>query len=184
MLGGLLSSLAGEPRIRRLFLLSACVTGGALLTLAVLISVEMVLVRFINRRSIAAAVFALMLAGMMNGVALGALIRRGGCLTRASAVWLWRIRLLCLITAFTIAAGIVIGQARRIGYVQQDAALWESQHQDIIRLRDDGDPSVFTKVYARLVPSKMDQRPPAYSFRPLRWHEKIFYGLDYEDAYS
>ena len=184
MIGGLLASLADEPRIHRLFLLSICVTAGALLTLAVLVSVEMVLVRFINRRSIASVVFALMLAGMMNGVALGALICRVFHLTQTGAVWLRRVRLLCLITAFTIAAGIVIGQAWRISYLQQDVALWESQHQEIIRLRDEGDPAVFTKLYARLIPSKMDHRPPPYNFLPLGWPEKIFYGLDYEDAFS
>ena len=95
MLGGLLASLADEPRIHRLFLLSVCVTAGALLTLAVLVSVEMVLVRFINRRSITSVIFAVMLAGMMNGVALGALIHRGFCLTVAKAVWLRWIRLFC-----------------------------------------------------------------------------------------
>ena len=184
MLGGLLASLADEPEIRRLFMLSVSVTAGALLTLAVLITVEMVLVRFINGRSITSVVFAVMLAGTVNGVALGALIRHGFCLTAANAVWLRWIRLVCHLVAMTIAAGMAIGQGKRVSQVRTDAELWDSQHREIIRLRDEGDPAVYTMKFKRPVLGKYGHTPLEYMYAPLSLSHKLFYGLEYEDAFS
>ena len=178
MLAGELSWIADEQRLNRLLLLSVCVTVGAILTLAFVVSVEMFLVRYVNRRSISAAVFALTFAGLVNGVTLGTLIRHGLCLTDARAVWLRWLGLCCLIAALTIGAGIVIGQSRRIGYFQEFVEIWESQHQEIIRLRDEGDPAVYTMNWKHLVGGKMDQEPPVYERRPLTYKERIFYGLE------
>lgn len=175
MLGGQLAGIANEPSLNRLFLLTACVTAGAIITLASIVSVEIFLVRFVNRRSISAAVFALMLAGMLNGVTLGALIRHGFLLTGANAIWL---RLGCLLVALAIGAGIVIGHGQRIGYIREYVEIWESQHREIIRMRDAGDPAVYTMNWKHLVGGKMDQEPPVYERRPLTYKERIFYGLE------
>ena len=178
MLGGQLASIADEPSLNRLLLLTVCVTAGAIITLASVVSVEIILVRFVNRRSISSAVFAMMLAGLMNGVTLGALIRHGLCLTGANARWRRWLRVSCLVAALTIGAGIVIGQSRRIGYFQEFVEIWESQHQEIIRLRDEGNPAVYTMNWKHLVGGKMDQEPPVYERRPLTYKERIFYGLE------
>lgn len=178
MLARQFARIADEPGLNRLFLLTLCLTAAAIIALAFVVSVEIFLVRFVNRRSISAAVFALMLAGLLNGLTLGALIRHGFCLTGAATAGLRGIRLLCLLVALTIAAGIVFGQGRRIGYVREYVDIWESQHQEIIRLRDAGDPAVFTLELKRIVAGKMDHQPPPYYFAPLDWMEKVFYGLD------
>ena len=178
MLGSQLAVIADETRLRRLALLSAFITASAIVTLAVLVSVETFMVRNIVRRSLAPIPYALMLAGLINGVTLGALIRFGFRLTGARAVWLRWLGLCCLIAALTIGAGIVIGQSRRIGYFQEYVEIWESQHQEIIRLRDEGDPAVFTMNLKRIVGGKMDQRPPTYLVAPIEPREKFFYGLE------
>lgn len=181
MLGGQLAGIANEPSLNRLFILTACVTAGAIITLASIVSVEIFLVRFVNRRSISAAVFALMLAAMLNGVTLGALIRHGFFLTGANGKWL---RLGCLLVALAIGAGIVIGQGKRIRYVNEYVDIWESQHREIIRLRDAGDPAVYTLELKRIVAGKMDHQPPPYFYAPLHWKEKIFYELDVTRYYE
>lgn len=183
-LGGWLAALADEPGLRRFFWLSAGVAAAALLTLAMLVFLEMALAGFVNRRSIASVVFALMLAGMLNGVALGGLIGRGSHLTGARTLWLWRLKRGCLLVAFIIGAGIALGQARRVPHVEAHAALWDAQHQEIMRLRDDGDPAIFTRQFARIIPGKMDRQPPEYGQQRLLWYEKLFYRLDYDDAFS
>jgi hypothetical protein len=184
MMGSQLSSIASAPNLRRLLVLSLCATAGAIITLAFVVSVEIFLVRFVNKRSISAAVFAMMLAGMMNGVTLGALLRQGFYLSGANIAWLRWHRLFCFAVALAIGAGIVIGQGQRIPYIREYVDIWESQHHTIIRLRDEGDPSVFTINLKRIVAGKMDHTPPPYTIAPLRWDEKIFYGLDWTRGYE
>ena len=184
MLAFQLASIIGEPRLNRLLIFAAYVTASAAVTLAFLVAVEILMIHYTNRRSLTAVLYALMLAGLLNGVALGALMRRGLYLTGATDVWLRWLKALCLLLTLAIGFGIVIGQAKRISYVRKDVEIWESQHQEIIRLRDEGDPTVFTKEYARLVTGKQHLTPPVYDYYPLVWYEKVFYGLDYDDAYS
>ena len=178
MLGSQLAVIADEPSLRRLFLLSAFVSAGAIVTLAILVSLEIFTVRYIVRRTLAPIPYALMLAGLLNGVTLGALMRQGFLLTGAKIDWLRRIRISCFAFAIVIAAGIVIGQGRRIPYMIDHVEIWESQHHEIIRLRDAGDPAVLTMRLKRIVGSTMDQTPPTYEFSRINWSEKVFYGLD------
>lgn len=178
MLGSQLAVIADDTRLHRLLLLSAFITASAIVSLAVLLSVETFMVRYIVRRSLAPIPYALMLAGLINGVTLGALIRHGFRLTGAKAVWIVWLRLGCLIVAVVIAAGIVIGQGKRIPYMQEYVEIWESQHQNIIRLRDEGDPAALTMNLKRIVGGKIDQTPPTYVVSPIEPREKFFYGLE------
>ncbi|MCY3979395.1 MAG: hypothetical protein OXG23_14955 [Chloroflexi bacterium] len=178
MLASQLAWTVDEQRLNRLFSLSVCVIAGAILTLAFVVSVEIFLVRYVNRRSISAAVFAMMIAGLLHGLTLGALIRHGLSVPGARAVWRQWLRLGCLAAALTIGAGIVIGQSRRIGYFQEFVQIWEAQHREIIRLRDEGEPAVLTMDWKRIVPGKMDQDPPVYARGPLSYKERIFYRLE------
>lgn len=184
MLGSQLAKFADEPNLKRLFLLCAYLTASAIIVLAVFVFVEIFMVRYIDRRTLSPVIFPLMIAGLMNGVVLGALILRGFWMTKAKAVWLRWIRLFCFLVAMTIATGIVIGQGRRVSHVRMDAEIWDSQHREIIRMRDEGDPAVFTMKFKRHVMGKYDHTPIVYYFSPLTWRQKLFYGLDYEDAYS
>ena len=83
-----LACMADEPRMRGLFRLSAFAGAGAVITLAALIGVKLWGEGYIVERALASATYALMLAGLMNGVTLGALIRLGFDKTKADAIWL------------------------------------------------------------------------------------------------
>jgi len=177
MLAGQLTCMADEPRMRGLFRLSAFAGAGAVITLATLIGVKLWGAGYIVERALASATYALMLAGLMNGVTLGALIRLGFDTTNADAVWLRWIRLFSLLVALTIAAGMVIGQGQRISHARKNAEIWDSNHVEIIRLRDEGDPTVYTKRFPSLIHRSIDAIPYRYKNGPLNWEPMLYYGL-------
>ena len=178
MLAFQLALIAGDPRLNRQFLLGAFVTAGAMITLASLLGVTLWGAGYIFDRILTAVTFVVMLAGLVTGVALGALIHRGFCMTDAKAVWLRWIRLFCLLIAITIAAGMVIGHGQRISHVRKDAEIWEATHQEILLWRDEGDPAVYTKNYPRLIADHLGSTPSRYTSTSLLWHQLLYYGLD------
>ena len=181
MLAGQLTCMADEPRMRRLFRLSAFASAAAFLTLAALLAAKLWGLGIIVERTLTSAIYALMLAGLIIGVTLGALIRLGCQTTNADAFWLRWIRLLCLVGALSIAAGIVIGQWPRISSMQRDVEIWESAHQEIIKLRDEGDPIIYTKKFPHLIHRSLDSIPSGYRNHPLLWEKTIYYGLQFSD---
>ncbi len=178
LLAGQLAFNANEPRLKAVFLLTAFATASAVITLAALLAVKLYGLGLIVERTMTAATFAQMLAGLMNGVVLGALIRRGFCMTDAKTVWLRWIRLFCLLVALTIAAGMVIGHAQRINHARQFAESWDATHQEIIRLRGAGDQALYTKKFLRLRHEHLDSIPYRYKNLPLQWEPMIYYGLE------
>ena len=185
MLAGQLTCMADEPRIRGLFRMSAFAAAGAVITLAALIGVKLWGAGYIVERALAAATYALMLAGLMNGVTLGALIRLGIDMTNADAVWLHLLRLFSLLVTLTIATGIVIGHGQRISHARRAAEIWDANHAEIIRLLDEGDPTVHTKPFPSLIHRSLEAIPYRYKNAPLRWERIIYYGLlDDSEAYQ
>lgn len=178
MLASQLTVTVAQPRFNRLLMATVYITGCALVILAALLAVKMFGAGYVVKRTLASTTFAFMIAGVMNGLALGALIQRGCCLTDAKPIWSRLIRLFSLIVASAIAAGIAIGQAPRIAYTSGDVDIWESTHQEIIRLRDAGDPAVYTKSFPRLVTDHLGSAPPKYKSTSLDWRSMLFYGLD------
>jgi len=177
MLAGQLAFSAREPRLRDVFLLSAFATASAVLTLAAQIAVMWWGLGHIVERTMAPAPYTLMIAGLLNGIALGALIRHRCCRTHADAGWLRCIRLSCLLVAIAIATGIVIGQGQRISHTREDAAIWDAAHQEIIRLRDEGDPAVYTKLFPHFPNYRIGAIDSKYKNKPLDWMKMIYYGL-------
>jgi len=177
MLNWQLTLLAAEPRLKRLLPLSAFATAGAMITLASLHGVSLWGAGYIWDRNLTAAVFALMLAGLVNGVALGVLIRHGFWLTGPKTIRLRWLRLFCLLVVIPIAANIVIGHGQRISQVRKDAEHWDASHQEILRLRDEGDPAVYTKKFRRLHYRDIGIRHPRYQALPLSWVQLIYYKL-------
>ena len=177
-----LSCMADEPRIEGLSHLSAFAAAGAFLTLTALFAVKLWGVgNIVVERTLTPAIYALMLAGLVNGFTVGSLIRLGFYTTNAEAVWLRRISLLCLLVVLTIAARIVIGQAPRISNALKDVEIWESTHQEIIKLRDAGDATLYTKVFPRRNLRHANAIPSRYRDRRLGWSQKIYYGLQFSD---
>ncbi len=178
MLASQLTVTVAEPRFNRLLLASAYISGSALVILAALLAVKMFGAGYVVKRTLASTTYVFMIAGLMNGLTLGVLIHRAFCLTDSKPIWSRITRLLCFLVALAITAGIVMGQVKRIAHVRNDVDIWESTHQEIIRLRDAGDPAVYTKSFPRLVTDHLGSTPPKYKSTPLDWRSMLFYGLD------
>ena len=177
MLTWQLTCMADEPRLRGLFRMSAFAAAGAVITLAALIGVKLWGAGYIVERALASATYALMLAGLMNGVTLGALIRLGFDTKNADAYWLQWLRLLSLLVALAIAAGMVIGQGQRISHARRAAEIWDANHVEITRLRDEGDPTVHTKRFPSLIHRSLNAIPYRYKNERLAWEPLVYYGL-------
>ena len=173
-----LSCKADEPYLKVLCRLSAFAAASAFLTLAFLIAVNLWGQGQMVVRTLASTVYALMFAGLLNGVTLGILIVHGFQKTDSKAVWLRYFRLFSLVVSLTIAAGIVIGQAVRISYVRQDAQIWDETHEEILRLRDARDPAVYTKEFPRLHYRHVGAVPSRYRVGRLLSMHRMYYGLD------
>lgn len=182
MLAGQLAAYANESRLRALFRIGAFAWVGALLILAALLAVSLWGVGLIFERTLTASVYALMFAALMIGVTLGVAIRQAACMTDANASWLRWIRLGSLLAALTIAAGIVIGQGQRLGYARRNAELWDATRAEIIRLRDAGDQTVFTRRFPRPSYDEIGAAPSNGKLYQLEWRQMIWYGLLPEGA--
>ena len=178
MLASQLTKTIDEPGLKRLVLVTAYITASALLIITALLAVKLFGAGYVVKRTLSSVTFVLMIAGLLNGLTLGALIHRTFCQTNAKTIWIRLIRLFSLIVASTIAAGIAIGQAPRIAHVRNEVDIWHAQHQEIIRMRDEGDPALYTESFARLLTDHVGSTPPKYKTGLLGWRPMLFYGLD------
>ncbi len=74
---------------------------------------------------------------------------------------------------------MLIGQGRRIGPLTEDTRIWEEIHLEIIALRDEENPELYSRSFARRRPTDLDKTPSVYVSAPLKWQHKLYYGLDY-----
>lgn len=178
LLAGQLAAHTNEPRLRALFRIGAFASAGALLILAALLAVQLWSVGLIFERALTPVIYTLMLAALLIGLTLGAVIRQAARVTDANAVWLRWMRLGSLLAALTIAAGIVIGQGQRLEFARRNAEIWDATHAEIIRLRDAGDPDLYTKRFPRLKVDRLDTIPFTYKRETILWAQMIYYGLE------
>ena len=184
MLAGQLTLVIDSPRLNDLFQISICCSASAIITFAALIAVKLWGAGFVLDRKIIAPIFLQMGSGLFCGVTLGALIHSACSRTDADAVWLRWLRLLCLLATVTIAVGILVRPASWISYVQESAEIIDSSEQEIIRLRNEGDPEVYTKSFVFAKRHNATRFPPQYITEPLVWGHKLFYDLEYEWPYN
>ena len=118
----------------------------------------------------------LAIAGLLWGVTLGAFIQRECGRTNAKAAWLKWMKLLSLLIAISIGVGILIGQADDLNLSRLKAEIWDANHKEIIRLRDAGDSSVYSKSFEQVY-LVCGSRPTKY--KRLKWYERAFYNLEY-----
>lgn len=177
LLAGQLASLADEPRLNALFRLSALITVGAFLILAAILAIKLWGLGRIVERTMSPVTYVVTLAGLLSGLSLGALIDHAARMTGAKAVWLRWIRLGCLLIVLAIGAGMTIGQGQRISQARHHAEIWDAAHQEIVKLRDAGDPAVYTTIFPRLLNEKLDVLPYQYRYETLKWGRLIYYDL-------
>ena len=170
----------GDQRATRIGLLAFLSSAITVLTFATQIAVSIWGIGFLTERVFAPVTFMLMVSGLFWGASIGVLIHRSCPIMEVHLVWLRWAGLLSLLVALTIGTGIVIGQARRIDDIADSARIWDETHQEIIKLRDEGNPAVYTRefVFRRL--TRLGRTPSIYETRRLDWLQKLFYGLDYE----
>ena len=169
---------AVEPRLHDQLVATAVVSFSTVVVLAAIIGAAFWGAGFTIDRILAAATVLQMTSGLMCGLTLGAFIQRASLLTNSNAAWLNWIRTFSLLIAITIAVGMIIGQGQRISHFQRDAEIWESTHQEIIRLREAGDSAVYAKDFPRRRLWRLDETPSSYRVAPLTQQQLIYYGLN------
>ena len=175
-----LIAVVGEPRAKTTARLAVLCTSLAALTFAGLIAASLFGQGFLYERVFAPVSFLLMISSLFWGLTLGVLLRRAQLMTKVDGRWTRWHTLLSLLVCIIVGTGIVLGQARRIGGLAESARIWDVNHREIVRLRDAGDPAVYTRQFTGRLSSELDLYPIAYRTRRLHWRQKMYYGLDYE----
>ena len=179
-----LAAVVDAPQTRQLTLLAEFVTGIMLISFAVIIGVSLWAQGFIYERTFAPITFLLMVSGFLWGALAGVLVKRCGGMTYFGGGWIRWFWLANLLTAIIIAGGIVLGQSKRINEFANFAAVWEETHQEILKLRADGDPALDTREFMFLPHASFDAKHLIYGFRRLKWWRRLYYGLDYEPHFG
>ena len=174
----------GDRRATRIGLLAFLSSAITVLTFATQIAASLWGQGFVFERTFAPITFLLMVSGLMWGANIGASIRRSCQFTEANAPWFRWAGLLSLLVSLTIGTGISIGQAQRIDDLATRARIQDEVHQEIMRLRDAGNPAVYTQEFVRVLVSHLGTRPSVYTTKRLDWRQRLFYGLDYVPDFS
>ena len=177
MLAGQLTLAVGEPRLNDLLLLTVFLSVSTAVTMAALIAATQFSVGYLLVRIITSPIFLLMCAGVCCGVALGTLIQRCCSLTSSSELWLQWMRLLLLLLIITIVLGLMLGQANRLSGIRMRADVWDASSAEIFKMRLEGDPTVYTKIFKRI--TSVNRKSP-YIMSNLTWYELAFYELEYD----
>ena len=177
MLAGQLTLAIDEPRLNELLLLTMCLIASAAITMAALIAATQFSVGYLLARIITSPIFLLMCAGVCCGITLGTLIQRCCFLTGSSELWMLWTRRLLLIIIVSIVLGLMLGQANRLSGIRIRANVWDSSSAEIVKMRHEGDPTVYIKKFKRN--TSVNRKSP-YIFSILPWYELAFYDLEYD----
>ena len=182
----LISVLAatGDRQAKRFGLLAVPSSVITAFTLATMIAVSLWWQGFVFERTFAPITFLLMVSGLACGASIGILIYLSCPLREAHSAWLRWASILSLLVSMTIETGIVIGQAQRKEVLATRARMWDKSHQEIIRLRDEGNPAVYTQEFYFRRVYEIGRASSNFPTGRLDWIQKLYYGLNYEPRYS
>lgn len=86
---------------------------------------------------------------------------------------------LSLLVTFVIASGIMFGHLPHIEPAKENARIWQENHNEILRLIEADDRSVYTKEFVvRGGGAETDLYEFIYSVKTLEMRMRLFYGLD------
>ena len=167
----------GDTRSNRIGLLALLSSTIGVAALAILVGISLwgLGSSFYVPRILTSANFLLMISALLCGMYLGIMIQRGCLLTEANTAWIQWIRLVSLLIVLAVGAGIAVGRIHKIPDFAAIARQWDESHQEILRLRDEGDPSLYTRSFYVLYPPHNGLK---LAMSPLRWHHRSFYNLD------
>ncbi len=174
----------GDRRANRVGLLSLASAGLTVASLAVMIAVVSWVQGVIYDYAIAPVVFPLTLTGLMWGASAGMLIRRHVPLGGGNARWYRAVVLFSLLVALVNGWNLITAQTQKTGELAESARIWDETHQEILRLLDEDKSAVYTREFLFRGNHINRRFPPHYGSRQLTWHEKLFYGLDYEPSFG
>ena len=170
-----LTARFGDTYSIRIGLIAFLSSAFAVITMAALIGVSLWGLGLVPKRILASVTFLQVVSGFMWGTYFGILIHRCGLLTKANMVWFRWIRLVSLFIVLAISTGIVVARITQINDFADSARKWDESHQEILRLRDEGDPSLYTRAFWSFNASSSGINP---RFERLIWKVASFYGLD------
>ena len=157
-----LKTAFGEQGANRLGLLAFLSAVFALTSLAAMVAVALWGQGFVFERIFAPVTMLLIVSGLLWGMNAGARLKHCLLLTQATVSWIPWLQLLNVLVAVTIATGIVIGQANRIDDLAAGAQVWAETHQEILRLRNEENPSLHSREFPyRLVSRLSIAHPPS-----------------------
>ena len=147
----------------------------AVITLAALIGVSLWGAGYFIDRIFASVTFLQVISGFLCGTYLGLMIQKCRLVTNASMAWIRWIRFVSLLIVIAVGTGIVAGRMQQIDHFAAAARNWDESHKEILRLRDEGDPTLYTRSFHSLNAASSGINPILH---PLHWSVASFYGLD------
>ena len=175
-----MKSGARSPAASSLFFPAASITVITALAFAGLVSIQLwgrggVLVKVFTPTT-----FLWMISALMWGLCLGQSLKRETLRSRSNPWWIRGHIAIGLLVALIVGGGIISVTARQIEGRAAFAAIWDAQHQEILRLRDAEDPAVYTLVVARRFATDPETDEWHIKSGAMNWTMKMYYGLDYE----
>ncbi len=173
-----------DQQANRVGLLALACAGLTVVSLAVMIAVVSWVQDTIYDYALTPVVFPFVLTGLLWGASVGMLIRRHVPLAKGLALWYRAFILLSLLVAIANGRTLVEEQTRKLDDLVEFAQVWEETHQEILHLLDVDRSALQSQEF--LFHSGHINRRFRMLYRPrkLHWHEKLFYGLEYEPSFG
>ena len=152
----------------------------AALTFAGLLAVQLWGTGLTYGRVFTPTTYLLMISALMWGLCLGQSLKRETLRSRSNPWWIRGHIAIGLLVALIVGGGIISVTARQIEGRAAFAAIWDAQHQEILRLRDAEDPAVYTLVVAQRFTTDPITDEWHIKSGAMNWTMKMYYGLDYE----
>ena len=170
-----LTARFGDTCSNRIGLIALLSSTFAVIAQATLIGVSLWGAGYFVDRIFTSVIFLQVISGLFWGAFFGVMIHRLCLLTKAKMAWNRWIRQVSLLIVIAVGTGIVAGRIQQIDHFAAAARNWDESHQEILRLRDEGNLSVYTRKFYILYPTSAGIEA---KLQRLSWVQALFYGLD------
>ena len=178
MLAWQLVAHSGEARLRQFTILATLCTIFAGLTFSGQAALAFLGNGWTTHRIYTAVTFLQVIAGLLYGLSLGALVKRE-CFSVDRLDFRAKICVsLCILVVMILAIGIIMGHLPHIETAKENARIWDATHAEILGLIEAEDPAVYTRAFNIRTGSIRNLYHVIYTAEPLDWYQKVFYGLD------
>ncbi len=165
----------GDSCSNRIGLIALLSSTYSVITFVALFGVSLFGAGYVIDRIFASVTFLQVISGFLWGAYLGIMIHRCRLAIKASMAWIRWISLVSLLIALAVGTGIVAGRMQQVDHFAAAARKWDASHQEILRLRDEGDPTLYTRSFHTLNAASSGINP---RLQPSNRSAASFYGLD------